>query len=177
MNGVETRLANPSDIANIAQLLSNTFYQYRGWRSLFTPLLRMGLCYDLATRLQMPNPTKYQCLLAEAPHPTQAGMKLLVGTVEIGLRSLTLPSLLAPQKAYISNLAVKLDYRQRGIGQLLIRQCEGVAKTWNQPEVCLHVRTDNAIAQSLYQKLGYEPNPQRSALSLDMQRYLLTKKL
>ena len=175
MDGVETRLANPADITNIAELLSSTFYQYHGWRSLFTPLLRLGLCYDLASRLQSPNPLKYQCLVAEAPHPTHTGIKLVVGTVEIGLRSLALSSLRMSPKAYISNLAVQSHYRQQGIGRLLLRRCENIAKNWQQQEIFLHVRTDNTVAKALYQKLGYHSSSSRSPL--EMQRCLLSKQI
>ena len=172
MDGIEIRIATASDIANISQLLSDTFYQFSGFRSLLTPLLRMGLCYDLASRLQ-PSNKRYQCLLAEIPSPNQPNR--LVGTVEVAIRSLSLPSLRLPQKAYISNLAVQERYRQKGIGQMLLNRCETIAQSWEQPEIFLHVRRDNAIALGLYQKLGYKNTPQRSPL--ERNRNLLMKKL
>lgn len=172
---VETRLANTSDIANIADLLSRTFYHGQGWRSLFNPILKMGLCYDLATRLQIPAPDQYQCLLVEVPDPKQTHLKILVGSVEISLRPLGLTSMLSAPKAYISNLAVKQEYRQRGIGLMLLQQCEAIAKQWNHQTLYLHVRSDNAIALALYDKLGYRSSLDRSPI--EIQRRLLIKKI
>ena len=172
---VELRLAQPEDVANIADLLTRTFYQHPGWRSLLSPIFKLGLCYDLATRLQIPAPDKYQCWIAEIPHPTQANLKQLVGTVEVGLRSLSLASLFNPTQAYISNLAVDQDHRRQGIARQLIFKCEAAAQTWTRDDIFLHVRSDNAIALSLYEQLGYRLSSQRSPI--DLSRQLMAKKI
>jgi len=176
MDQVESRLATPADIANIATLLSRTFYHGQGWRSVFNPILKMGLCYDLTTRLQMPAPERYQCWVAEVSDPRNANLKILVGTVEISLRSLGgITSVLSAQKAYISNLAVKQEYRNRGIGLLLLQKCEEIARCWNHQMLFLHVRPDNEVALSLYNKIGYDTSIERSPM--EMQRRLLSKKI
>lgn len=172
---MEIRLANPADISNIADLLSRTFYQGQGWRSLFNPILKMGLCYELATRLQLPSPDKYQCLIVEVQDPRNPKLKLLVGTVEISLRSLGITAMMTAQKAYISNLAVKQDYRQRGIALMLLQRCEDIAKRWDHHTLFLHVRSENTVALSLYEKLGYHTSVDRSPI--EMQRRLLTKRI
>ena len=172
---LETRLANTADIANIADLLSQTFYQDQGWRSFLSPILKMGLCYELATRLQIPTPEKYQCLIVEAPDPKNPNLKRLVGTIEISLRSLGITAMMSAPKAYISNLAVRQEYRKHGIGFMLLKQCEEVARRWNRQMLFLHVRSDNVVALSLYNKLGYRSSVDRPPI--EVQRRLLTKKI
>lgn len=172
---VELRLAQPEDVANIADLLTRTFYHQPGLRSLLSPIFKLGLCYDLAARLQIPHPEKYQCWIAETPHPTNAKLKRLVGTVEVGLRSLSLASLFVPTQAYISNLAVDQEYRRQGIARQLIFQCEDAARVWQKEDIFLHVRCDNSVALSLYERLGYGLSTQRSPI--DRSRQLMIKKI
>ncbi|MEM9136522.1 MAG: N-acetyltransferase [Cyanobacteria bacterium P01_F01_bin.42] len=174
MDNVEMRLATAADVGALAQLLSSTFYSYQGLKSLLTPVVRLGLCYDLAARLQFPNAARYQCLIAEVPDPVHPECSIMTGTVEITLRPLGL-SRLRSQQPYISNLAVRRDYRHQGIGQCLLERCEEIAQDWKRSAVFLHVRQDNAIAQSLYRKLGYRSTDQYPPLST--QRRLLTKLL
>lgn len=170
---VALRLAQPEDVATIAGLLTQTFYSQSGWRSLFSPIFKMGLCYDISARLQIPNLDKYQCWIAEVPqaHPTE--FKEIVGTVEVSLRSLSLTNLFLPTQAYISNLAVKETYRRQGIGKTLVAKCEKAAQSWKQSNIFLHVRSENTTALSLYQQLGYDVSPQQSAL--DTSRQLMSK--
>ncbi len=80
---------------------------------------------------------------------------VLIGTVELSLRSGDLWDWFTPNRPYLANLAVSRHYRRHGIaGQLLVR-CEAIARDWGFREIGLHVMQDNKPAYYLYRKLGY----------------------
>lgn len=57
----------------------------------------------------------------------------------------------------LSNLAVSRGYRRRGIGELLVKEAERIAKQqWGQKYCYLYVEEINAAAVKLYKKLGYK---------------------
>ncbi len=200
-SGLSLRHATRSDVAAISALLSHTFYT-QGWQVWCLPVFQLGLYYDLLARIQSPSQGSYLCWVVEhiqnePPNPRRQ----IVGTIEVGLRTLALPVLQdntpkidascspsdllkrqatnnGPRVPYISNLAVDRAYRYQGIGQSLIEQCEHQANQWKQTQIYLHVKPDNLAAVSLYEKLGYEPHCNRlSRLSYRHQRILLHKKL
>uniref|UniRef100_A0A7S3BC36 N-acetyltransferase domain-containing protein n=1 Tax=Haptolina ericina TaxID=156174 RepID=A0A7S3BC36_9EUKA len=55
----------------------------------------------------------------------------------------------------MSNLAVCEGSRRRGVGQLLVSECEAEVMRWGGEELWLEVSLDNAKAISFYQRLGY----------------------
>ncbi len=58
---------------------------------------------------------------------------------------------------YISDLVIRKEYRNQGIGQQLMRYAERFAKDHNVRETHLSVLTKNVSALNLYQKKGYKP--------------------
>ena len=58
-------------------------------------------------------------------------------------------------EAHIVNIAVKLEYRCKGIGELLLISLFEMALGENCKLVTLEVRPSNIIAQSLYEKYGF----------------------
>ena len=58
-------------------------------------------------------------------------------------------------EAQITNIAIHMQYRDRGYGEALVRAL--VESSWerNLAEVFLEVRTSNFVAQNLYRKLGF----------------------
>lgn len=56
----------------------------------------------------------------------------------------------------LANLAVAPAARRRGLGQRLGHACEEIAAEWGFSELALTVDNDNASAQQLYAKTGYQ---------------------
>lgn len=60
-------------------------------------------------------------------------------------------------RPYMCNLAVHVDWRNQGLAQELIRQCESSVELWQDQHVLyLKVKEQNQPAVNLYTKLGYE---------------------
>lgn len=56
----------------------------------------------------------------------------------------------------MSNLAVSRNYRRKGIGELLVKEAERIARfEWGANDCYLYVEKRNTAAVKLYQKLGY----------------------
>ena len=56
----------------------------------------------------------------------------------------------------MSNLAVSRNYRRKGIGELLVKEAERIARyEWGFDTCYLYVEDRNIAAVKLYQKLGY----------------------
>lgn len=84
--------------------------------------------------------------------------EIIIGFAELsmcrGLRVCSnLPVL--DERPVLSNLAVRENRRRRGIGSLLMKECEDAAQRWGFTEVVLQVEEDNREARALYQALGY----------------------
>ncbi|MFI3230741.1 MAG: ribosomal protein S18-alanine N-acetyltransferase [bacterium] len=58
-------------------------------------------------------------------------------------------------EGHITNLAVKKEYRQQGIGTALIKELLEIAKQKEMIGITLEVRVNNKDAQALYKKNGF----------------------
>ncbi|KAL3915405.1 MAG: hypothetical protein SGILL_005672, partial [Bacillariaceae sp.] len=62
----------------------------------------------------------------------------------------------ATKAPLMSNVAVSQDFRRRGIGELLVKEAEQIARyQWGYNDMYLFVEQRNKAAIKLYQKLGY----------------------
>lgn len=59
-------------------------------------------------------------------------------------------------ECYIANVAVKNNFRKRGLGQLLVNNALAVAEEKDCAFITLEVRVSNQPAISLYEKCGFE---------------------
>lgn len=58
--------------------------------------------------------------------------------------------------AYISNVAVRENFRRKGIAKKLIAKAESVARSWGCRAIALHCDLNNPVATMLYQGQGYK---------------------
>ncbi|MBE8538692.1 ribosomal protein S18-alanine N-acetyltransferase [Geoglobus acetivorans] len=60
------------------------------------------------------------------------------------------------EEAKIMSIAVKKEFRRRGIGKILLREAIQRAKKRGMRKILLEVRESNVPAQNLYKKFGFE---------------------
>jgi ribosomal protein S18 acetylase RimI-like enzyme len=155
------RAAEPKDLASLAEVLTDSFHSQAGIMRWIYPLLRMGIYEDLRGRLRSTSP-HYICLVAVKPsrsmtatYPGDASDDL-AGTIEMGLRSTQPWQIRDSQYLYLSNLAVRPEYRRQGIAKQLLIDCERRALAWGFQDLYLHVLDNNHPARQLYLNAGYE---------------------
>lgn len=179
--GLAIRAAKPKDIPALADILAESFHSRQGILGWAYPFLRMGIYEDLRNRIRSEN-KGYICLVAVVVKDEFAGEEMVVGTVEVSVRSLDFfsgaflamppdsyeklsvaenkwamasPSTDYFEYVYLSNLAVSLDYRRRGVAEKLLSCCESTAVEWGFNRLYLHVLENNYPARRLYYKAGY----------------------
>lgn len=59
------------------------------------------------------------------------------------------------KRIYLSRLIVKFEYRNRGVGGIIIDYLIDCAKRLGYEEISVGVDTDNLIARHLYEKKGF----------------------
>ena len=70
-------------------------------------------------------------------------------------------------EAHITNIAVREEYRGRGLGERLMRELIAQAIANGMKRMTLEVRTSNYIAQKLYEKFGFRAEGTRRAYYSD----------
>jgi ribosomal protein S18 acetylase RimI-like enzyme len=169
---VEIEPATLSDLDAVVQLLTDSFHQFQSWNAWLSPLLVRGIHSDLQHRFST-TPTPYTCLLA---YVRSESARTLVGTIEISRPTLYFQG---QPYLYLSNLAVSIDYRRRGIGKQLLMTCESMAHDMDYEGLYLHVLKQNQAAQRLYASLGFMARSQFTwqglNLTLPSRRQLLAK--
>lgn len=161
------RPAKLEDVAQVAEILSDSFHAREGVFSWAYPLLRLGIYEDIRNRLRS-NSQHHVCLVAFDAATTvgdnSSSSDRLIGTVELSLRShprgtnyLYLSNNhLNRQYPYLSNLAVHSSYRRQGVAAQLLLSCDRIALSWGLGDLYLHVLENNHSARQLYFKLGYK---------------------
>ena len=147
----QVRVAISSDLHGVSQIIAESFHSHHGMWGWTFPLLRLGIYEDLRHRLVLRDP-HHICLVAV---DSIAGIKHLVGTVEMTVRFSDSWTQVGKSFPYLSNLAVNPQYRRQGAAYKLLKSCEQVALSWGFQELYLHVLENNQQAQRLYFKLGY----------------------
>ena len=151
---LSVRPAQLNDLTELVEVLSGSFYPRTGLMRWFFPILRMGVYEDLRYRLRSSAPSDYVCLVATMTPPSSAPK--LAGTVEISLRSANPFQFRSLPYPYLSNLAVRLEFRRQGVAQKLLATCETIVLDLGFHELYLHVMEDNHQARQLYLKAGYQ---------------------
>ena len=159
--------ASMEDTRTVSSILAKSFYEFPDFVGWIYPFLQFTINEDLRYRLRSRSPV-YSCVVAKITNPDwrntteyQSGKNsfqsenIIVGTAEIALRSASFWSN-ESQHPYISNLAVKQNYRRLGIGSQLLNKCEEIALDWGYTETRLHVLDKNDSAKQLYCHNGYQ---------------------
>lgn len=154
------RAARLEDLNALTELLASSFYSQAGLGKWLYPVLKFSISEDLKPRLRSPKPY-YACLAALQAMPPDAAIsdqrlpKYIMGTVELSCRHPYPWQEVGEQHLYISNLAVRSDYRRQGVAQTLLTTCAKIAVGWGFSKLYLHVMEDNIQAQKLYYKCGF----------------------
>ncbi|CAM4022645.1 ribosomal protein S18-alanine N-acetyltransferase [Paenibacillus alkaliterrae] len=61
-------------------------------------------------------------------------------------------------EAHVTNIAIRSDYRGRGLGNRLLLELQRTAIFFGSEKMTLEVRMSNEVAQRLYRKHGFEPS-------------------
>ena len=146
--------AGIEDTREVSSILAKSFYDFPDLVGWIYPFLQFTINEDLRYRLRSRAPL-FACLVATLARSETIGNPEVVGTVEISLRSSSFWSS-EPQYPYISNLAVRQNYRRMGIGSRLLAECEAIALDWGYREIHLHVLERNDAAKQLYCQNGYQ---------------------
>lgn len=80
-------------------------------------------------------------------------------------------------EADIMNIVIKKNYRNQGIGTLLLESLISLAKRLNLNSLSLEVSEENLPAIHLYQKFGFESLGVRKNYYQDKNGIIMTKKL
>ncbi|HEY9747424.1 MAG TPA: GNAT family N-acetyltransferase [Allocoleopsis sp.] len=177
------RVAQLTDLTGLTDILADSFHSRAGFRDWLYPLLRLGIYEDLRNRLRSAAPD-YVCLVAvrtasETERPAANPSDNLIGTVEMALRPFHLFQFHPSKHLYLSNLAVRAEYRRQGVAYHLLTACESIALSWGFQDIYLHVLENNYQARRLYLKTGYklqQADPSWSAWLLRQPRRLLLHK-
>jgi ribosomal protein S18 acetylase RimI-like enzyme len=174
------RVAEPSDVIGIVNLITTSFQPQNWLMRCFFPLVRLGLYEDLRHALRSPGSKTSVHLVALLTAETHSSPRSrMVGTVEITLRPSAPISWGTVHYPYLSNLAVCPDYRRRGVAQELLRACEAIVQDLGHQNLYLHVLENNHSAKRLYSHAGYQlhqTDPIWSHLFLHQPRRLLLHK-
>ena len=71
---------------------------------------------------------------------------------------------LAPDAAYVEELAVSPTHRRQGVGRALLDECDAIAGLAGKSRITLWVAEGNEAAVALYRSRGYRVERRRSTL-------------
>jgi ribosomal-protein-alanine N-acetyltransferase len=115
------------------------------------PKSKTGLIYRLLPWIKKPAP------VPAAPTPP-VNHQYIVGFSGLWMMA---------DEAHVTNLAVRQEYRGRGLGELLLLGSIDLAAELKASFLTLEVRASNTVAQSLYRKYGFMQMGIRKGYYLD----------
>ncbi len=81
------------------------------------------------------------------------------------------------RRCHLIKLAVKPEYRRRGIGDALLRETVKYARKVGADEVILEVRAKNTVARRFYKKRDFKEVKYKKGYYLDDDAVIMTLKL
>ncbi|CAM9732645.1 unnamed protein product [Discosporangium mesarthrocarpum] len=155
--GVRVRVATPSDYMLIADLRFSVFSPYH-------PDLRHRFrerSYVLMSERRRLGAFCLIAVLDECPQGEDGvlSQEQVLGTLECSkheFKGTALDPGETNTRLYLTEVAVRADYRRMGVGTFLMGLVDDVAVTLGASEVYLHVNEVNEKAVHLYEKCGYQ---------------------
>eukprot|EP00555_Chaetoceros_dichaeta_P009436 CAMPEP_0198266960 /NCGR_PEP_ID=MMETSP1447-20131203/30898_1 /TAXON_ID=420782 /ORGANISM="Chaetoceros dichaeta, Strain CCMP1751" /LENGTH=547 /DNA_ID=CAMNT_0043957295 /DNA_START=109 /DNA_END=1748 /DNA_ORIENTATION=- len=153
-NQICVKLALPFDDIAIANLRLSVF-------SDFSEDLRRQFCQRSCEVLNRRRQNGASCLVARGCSPlNRADIEVIVGSVECSTHEFIHTELGRRRPGgtimYITEVAVSPDSRRNGVGTLLLKAVDQLAKLKEMETIYLHVDVENAAACELYKKAGYK---------------------
>jgi ribosomal protein S18 acetylase RimI-like enzyme len=139
---VRLRYSKPADIKNIIDLqaqldrpLPKSRYESRKFQEIVENYIQS-------------NPTKGNCGIILA----MSGPKIIGLVSFVLLERLNQPS----KEFWIPELVVSAEYRNIGVGKLLMQKCESIAKQKKCYRIRLESRNDRIDSHNFYKKIGFQ---------------------
>lgn len=153
-NKISVTMALPCDDAAIANLRLSVF-------SDFSEDLRKKFCQRSCEVLNRRRQNGATCLVARgSAQPHRDDNERIIGSVECSTHEFTNTELGRRRPVgtimYVTEVAVSPKSRRSGVGTVLLKAIDELAKNKKMETVYLHVDVENAAACELYKKAGYE---------------------
>mmetsp|Transcript_21762 Transcript_21762/g.33267 ORF Transcript_21762/g.33267 Transcript_21762/m.33267 type:complete len:310 (-) Transcript_21762:94-1023(-) len=145
--GFTIREAKYSDLPDVSRIIVEAFYPIK-------PLFNHYHMIKELARIQNNFPyddTKHSMLVAVS----NADNKTVVAFVDIDAREPKTKLPMNPPRPYLSDLAVDIYWRRKGIASALIVACEMIVEGWGENYLNLRVEAANEPALTMYARLGY----------------------
>jgi predicted N-acetyltransferase YhbS len=149
LNNLVIRPARPNDDRAVGELLVEAFHRQH---EKMTPSHTMSESRKSDLRNQSEKRANATVLVAEWQDE-------IVGTVSLYPWNAPGSEAWIQGAADLRLLAVKPGYQGHGLSTHLLEEADFVARSWNAPAICLHVRRYVAGVARLYQSRGYIRDP------------------
>lgn len=184
--GIDVRVASRDELDLVARLQLDVFVPF-AQKPVLLPVLnglfeanqrsvrvgmRRRLCDDIGTRVDKGSDILVAAVAADQapPLPDQGGLDgfyseadvRLLGTVDISVQEMDLPTHLLSDGLYLSHMAVDPAFRRLGLGVKLLTAAEDAARSRGAQGIYLHVERSNAGARKLYEQCGYLQRPENA---------------
>ncbi|XP_002990214.2 uncharacterized protein LOC9647651 [Selaginella moellendorffii] len=173
---VSVEVLKPKHSKGTVEVLTDSFCDLLWGPLTYRPLLRMIVQENLIETQKLFPKNVILVALYE-----QSSAKVVVGTVEVYLSSAGVSSPNPPPDApFLCNMAVKQNYRRKGIAGQLLKAAEELAVTMGSNEMYLHCRLIDKVPLGIYQRAGYEVVSTSSVFSLlvlQRRKHLMRKRL
>ncbi len=140
--GYHLRLGSPLDRATLVKFMERTYQELDD----SPPIKHLAATVDRYLSCDTP--------LWIVERPSSRASTIAVGCIWLGQATDQRNGLLHP---YVLLLYVHPDHRRQGLATQLLHAAHHWAKAEGHSQISLQVFSENAPAQALYQKLGYQP--------------------
>ncbi|XP_024369096.1 uncharacterized protein [Physcomitrium patens] len=183
----------PKHMNDTEELLVDSFAELMGGLLTYRPLLAITVKQYVRERYAtLPHSVTLVGLYAPAEgvpvsgesSEMQQGYWVVAGTVEVSFSGAGHPDVPTPapppNSPYICNMAIKKEYRRRGLGREMLKAAENLALSMGYEDMYLHVRLIDIAPLTMYKEAGYQvvsTDSLLSVLTFQRRRHLMRKRL